>query len=98
MGLNGAERAVIAVRPEVIGLWPEASGAQKTTCDIVVPGRILNRIYLGDQTDFSIASDMLGEVLVRASKTSEAVVSGLAPGDAVVIGWRQKAGLALADN
>ena len=97
VGLNGADRAVIAVRPEVIGLWPEATRAEKA-CDIVVPGRILNRIYLGDQTDFSIASDMLGEVLVRASKTSEAVASGLAPGDAVVIGWRQKAGLALADN
>jgi spermidine/putrescine transport system ATP-binding protein len=97
VGLNGAERAVIAVRPEVIGLWPE-SNRTETTCDIVVPGRILNRIYLGDQTDFSVASEMLGEVLVRASKTSDAVVSGLAPGDAVVIGWRQKAGLALADN
>jgi len=95
--LNEADRAVIAVRPEVIGLWPEPTRAENT-CDIVVRGRILNRIYLGDQTDFSVASDMLGEVLVRASKTSEAVVSGLAPGDAVVIGWRHKAGLALADN
>jgi spermidine/putrescine transport system ATP-binding protein len=63
-----------------------------------VPGRILNRIYLGDQTEFSIASEGLGEVLVRAFKTSEVFASGLRPGDAVVIGWRQQAGLALADS
>ncbi len=96
-GLNGADRAVIAVRPEVIGLWP-ASAQVEGTCDIAVPGRILNRIYLGDQTEFSVASEALGEVLVRAPKTSEAVASGLAPGDAVMIGWRQLAGLALADS
>ena len=95
--LNGADRAVIAVRPEVIGLWP-ASARADGTCDIVVPGRILNRIYLGDQTEFSVASEALGEVLVRASKTSDAVALGLAPGDSVVIGWRQQAGLALADS
>jgi spermidine/putrescine transport system ATP-binding protein len=96
-GLNGAERAVIAVRPEVIGIWPEAASAGGRS-DVAVPGRILNRIYLGDQTEFSVASEALGEVLVRAPKTSEAVASGLAPGDSVVIGWRQQAGLALADS
>jgi spermidine/putrescine transport system ATP-binding protein len=96
-GLNGSERAVIAVRPEVIGLWPAAAQAERL-CDIAVPGRILNRIYLGDQTEFSVASEGLGEVLVRAFKTSEVFASGLGPGDAVVIGWRQQAGLALADS
>ena len=96
-GLNGAERAVIAVRPEVIGIVPAETPA-RSLFDFAVPGRILNRIYLGDQTEFSVASDALGEVLVRASKTSEAVSSGLAPGDAVLIGWRQQAGLALADS
>ena len=45
-----------------------------------------------------MASEGLGEVLVRASKNSQAVALGLAPGDAVVIGWRQQAGLALADS
>ena len=96
-GLNGAERAVIAVRPEVIGIVPAETPA-RSLFDFAVPGRILNRIYLGDQTEFSVGSDALGEVLVRASKTSEAVSSGLAPGDAVLIGWRQQAGLALADS
>ena len=59
----------------------------------------------GDEVVFphtEIRSDLrgqgLGEVLVRASKTSAAVATGLAPGDAVVIGWRQQAGLALADT
>ncbi len=96
-GLNGADRAVIAVRPEVIGLWPASAQAEEA-CDIAVPGRILNRIYLGDQTEFCVASEALGEVLVRRPKTSESIASGLEPGDAVVIGWRQQAGLALADS
>jgi spermidine/putrescine transport system ATP-binding protein len=95
-GLNGSERAVIAVRPEVIGLWPAET--RSTSCEITLAGRILNRIYLGDQTEFSVASEGLGEILVRAPKTSEAVASGLGPGDPVVIGWRQQAGLALADS
>ena len=83
---------------ELLEAYESLAAADGADCDIRVAGRILNRIYLGDQTEFSVASEALGEVLVRASKTSAAVATGLAPGDAVVIGWRQQAGLALADT
>lgn len=92
---NGAESWVIAVRPEVIGIWPV--GAVPTDCDVSLSGRITNRIYLGDQTEFNIETDKLGGILVRAAKTSEAVNLGLKPGDQVTIGWSEDAGLALPD-
>jgi spermidine/putrescine transport system ATP-binding protein len=96
-GFDGANGAVVAVRPEVIGMWPKGVDPD-VSCDLAVPGRILARVYLGDQTEFNVKSEELGEVRVRASKTSPAVARGLGPGDEVVIGWRQATGLALADS
>jgi spermidine/putrescine transport system ATP-binding protein len=95
-GAAGAGDWVIAVRPEVIGIWP--AGATATGCEVSLAGRITNRIYLGDQTEFNIQTDKLGGVLVRAAKTSPAGQLGLQPGDEVVVGWPEDAGLALPDR
>ncbi len=89
--LAGQPRGVIAVRPEAIAL-----GATEDV-DYRFAGRVQNRIYLGDQTEFSIATSELGDVLVRAANTSPAVAGGLAPGDEILLGWRRANGLALID-
>jgi hypothetical protein len=59
---------------------------------------VQHRIYLGDQTAFSIATSELGDILVRAPNTSRAVAGGLAPGDETMLGWRRASGLALIDG
>src|SRR5262249_3146859 len=94
-GLAGTAAAVIAVRPEAIRLWP-ADGAAPGGLDCRLAGRVQNRIYLGDQTEYSIGTAELGDVLVRLPKA--AVAAEPAPGDAVALGWRAEQALALVDQ
>ena len=62
------EDGVIAVRPEVIGLWPVGPRAAPiSTC--ARPGQVRNRIYLGDHTEFSVHVPELGELMVRLPKS-----------------------------
>src|SRR5262249_28163008 len=89
--LAGQRLGVIAVRPEAIALGSEES------LDYRFVGRVQNRIYLGDQTEFSIATEELGDILVRAPNSSRAVAGGLAPVDQTTLGWRRASALALID-
>jgi spermidine/putrescine transport system ATP-binding protein len=95
--LAGRLSGVIAVRPEAIVLGAAAGGAADGL-DYRFAGRVQNRIYLGDQTEFSIATAELGDVLVRAANSSAPVAGGLAPGDETTLGWRRTSGLALVDG
>ncbi|GIK99382.1 MAG: polyamine-transporting ATPase [Alphaproteobacteria bacterium] len=97
-GLAGADQGVIAVRPEVVELWHPADRVDAAAYDAVVTGRIQNRIYLGDQTEFSVATAELGPVLVRAPKTAAAVLRGLGQGDEVRLAWRRGDALALSED
>ena len=89
-------RGVLAVRPEVIEIWRDGSD-RPSGLDSDFDGRINNRIYLGDHAAFSVATE-LGDILVRAPKSSRAVADGYAPGDTVAIGWRRENALVLADD
>ena len=95
--LRPEARAVIAVRPEVVELWEPSDHRDAGHYDCAVEGRIQNRIYLGDQTEFSIATATLGTLLARAPKTAPAVAGGLGQGQAVMLGWRRENALALVD-
>ena len=96
--LNGQARAVIAVRPEAVRLWQDGAAIDATGLACAVKGRIQNRIYLGDQTEFSIATAELGDVLARAGRDAGAASDGLLPGSEVTLGWLRDRGLALADS
>ena len=96
--LKGRAQGVIAVRPEVILIRKAEDGETPPGIDYTARGRITNRIYLGEQTEYSVATESLAKVLVRAAKTYEAETGGFAVGDEVVIGWRKDAGLALCDD
>jgi spermidine/putrescine transport system ATP-binding protein len=86
------EEAAIAVRPEVIGLWPAGRGS--ANLDLSRPGQVRNRIYLGDHTEFSVHVPELGDVMVRLPK-SDPLAMRLQPGDAAEIGWRAEQALVL---
>src|SRR5689334_12559126 len=89
--LAGQQRGVIAVRPEAILLGNDAAVEYRFA------GRVQNRIYLGDQTEFCIATSELGDILVRAPNSSRIVAGGLAPGDETMLGWQRDSALALVD-
>jgi spermidine/putrescine transport system ATP-binding protein len=86
------QEAAIAVRPEVIGLWPV--GRAPSSLDLSRPGQVRNRIYLGDHTEFSVHVPELGELMVRLPK-SDPLAMRLQPGDAAEIGWRADQALVL---
>lgn len=89
------ESGVIAVRPEVIGLWRPG----QAPADLPVKRRatVRNRIYLGDHSEFSVHAGDLGDVLVRLPK-SAALATELNPGDEVEMGWRSEQALALSES
>ncbi|MDY0871888.1 ABC transporter ATP-binding protein [Dongia rigui] len=93
--LQPGESGIIAVRPEVIGLWQP--GRQPAGLDIACPARLLNRIYLGDHSEFQVEAEGLGAVLVRLPKHSTEG-QALQPGDQVIMGWQQDRALALAEG
>jgi spermidine/putrescine transport system ATP-binding protein len=96
--LAASGTGVIAVRPEAIRLWPAESAAGPAELACAIAGRVQNRIYLGDQTEFSIATAELGNILVRIGKEDFVRGDDLAPGRDVKLGWRADRALALADN
>jgi spermidine/putrescine transport system ATP-binding protein len=92
--LKVGETGVIAVRPEMIGLY--RPGTVPGDLDCRAEAQILNRIYLGDHSEFSVRAEGLGDLLVRLPKAVE--TSGLEPGAAAEIGWRGSQALALSET
>ncbi len=89
--------ATLAVRPELIFISsPDAEAPFEA--DVEATALIRNRIFLGEQTEYLVEADSLGEVLVRAPKHAEALTGGFSPGDRVLIGWQAASALALADT
>jgi spermidine/putrescine transport system ATP-binding protein len=86
---------VVAVRPERMEVRagspaPEAGWS-------AVEGRLRQRTYLGEQTEYRVATDLVGELIVRRQNTA-GVHDGtdLSPGDPVVVTWQDSANLVLA--
>ena len=66
--------------------------------DVAVNGRIKNRIFLGEHTEYLVDADGLGDVLVLSPKHIESARGAFEPGDAIAIGWKNETALALEDS
>lgn len=87
-------QAVIAVRPERIQMFSATDKSKLPKKELIqAPGRILHSTFQGEQTEFYIVSEQLGQVLIRGEAGS-----GTSPGDEVVVAWQPAAGLSLQDN
>jgi spermidine/putrescine transport system ATP-binding protein len=60
-------------------------------------GRVLNRIFLGEHTEYLVATEAYGELLALVPRSADATAS-FAPGDAVGLSWPDSAALALPDD
>lgn len=89
--------AVVCVRPEVIHIGAEGtkSAGEHAT---YFTGNIINRIFLGEHTEYVVRTDELGDVLVLASRLAEAQSGTFEPNQSVTIGWTKDATLIFADN
>jgi spermidine/putrescine transport system ATP-binding protein len=85
--LRPGDPAVLSVRPEMVRL---------TATDVPV-GKVLNRIFLGEHTEYLVATEAYGELLALVPRSAEAAVS-FAPGEAVDLSWPDSAALALTDD
>ncbi|MDH3593812.1 MAG: ABC transporter ATP-binding protein [Rhodospirillales bacterium] len=90
-------RGVIAVRPELVHVTPTA-GPTASQTDVEAPGRVKNRIFLGEHTEYLVGTQELGDILALVPKHVEASDGGFTPGDEVRIGWRTSAALSLAER
>lgn len=96
--LTKGSDACVAVRPEVIRLSRVSTGPASDDNGAVLSGRINNRIYLGDQTEFSVDTEKGGVVRVRLPKSIDPTGSSFDPGDTVSLHWNAGAGLMLGDD
>jgi len=94
--LTAGQRGVIAVRPELIQVMA-ANSVTDDTFDVAAPGRVKNRIFLGEHTEYLIGTEELGDILALVPKYVEAAEGGFGRGDDVKVGWRRNAALALAE-
>ncbi|MDH3475061.1 MAG: ABC transporter ATP-binding protein [Rhodospirillales bacterium] len=94
--LRAGATGVLAVRPEVVFI-SSLGGNAPFDADVTAPAKIRNRIFLGEQTEYLVEAEGLGEVLVRAPKHAETLTGGFNPGDQVLIGWQAASALALAN-
>ncbi|MCH8996964.1 MAG: ABC transporter ATP-binding protein [Proteobacteria bacterium] len=90
------ERGTIAVRPELVQVLALGGGAD-AGLDVSIEGRVKNRIFLGEHTEYLVATRGFGDMLALVPKHVEISRGGFNPGDEVSIGWYDAAALSLKD-
>jgi spermidine/putrescine transport system ATP-binding protein len=87
----------LSVRPEMIEIaanlkaLPEGLAAK-------VPVKVLNRIFLGEHTEYRVANETLGEFMVMAPRKSEREAGTYDIGDTIAAGWRAESERLLPDT
>ena len=86
---------IISVRPELVeiaaseAVLPEGLSAHYSV-------KVLNRIFLGENTEYRVVHDKLGEFMVLTPRKSERSSGTFEIGDTAATGWRPEAALVLA--
>jgi spermidine/putrescine transport system ATP-binding protein len=89
---------IVAVRPERVEVVPAATDMAAAEGWTVVPGRLRQGTYLGDQTEYRIETDAVGELVARRQNAAGAGNAlGVGPGDPVLVRWHEEANLILVD-
>jgi len=92
---NGSE-ACVAVRPEMISMV--AAGEAVGSNNIAIQGEVMNRIFLGEHSEYLVATEGFGDVMVLSPKYIESTTRSFAPGDRVSISWDPQAALVLGEE
>jgi spermidine/putrescine transport system ATP-binding protein len=87
----------LAVRPELIAMVRPGTGLGSSDA-VLIRATVRNRIFLGENTEYLVAAEGLGDLLVMTPKRLEAASGSFAPGDEAVIGWQPEAALVLAEE
>jgi spermidine/putrescine transport system ATP-binding protein len=93
--LAAGQDVTLSVRPEIVAVVPSTQTLGEEL-DIRLEGRVVNRIFLGDLTEYRIHHPVLGNVLARRSRQADGSASSFEKGDAVAFGWRSADVLAVS--
>lgn len=87
-GPSAAE--VLSIRPEQIEI---AASEQRLPAGLAtrLPVKVLNRIFLGEHTEYVVAHETLGPFMVLAPRKSEREAGVYDIGDTIAAGWRAEA-------
>lgn len=94
--LAKGSKACLAVRPEMISI-ADADETNDST-NITIKGEVMNQIFLGEHSEYLVATEGYGEVMVLSPKSVESTNRSFAPGDKVSISWRPEAVLVLEET
>ncbi len=88
-------KAFEAIRPEMISIKERNESTDNTSMSM--RGHVMNRIFLGEHSEYLIATDGYGEVMVLSPKSIESINRSFEPGDEVSLSWNPEAVLVLED-
>lgn len=84
-------RVTLSIRPEQIGLTHQAR-------ETALPVTVINRIFLGEHSEYLVRHAELGDLLVLVARQAEASEGSFTPGDAGFISWAPETGLILIED
>ena len=84
----------MAIRPERL-IVLEVIDADAAEGWVRVPGRVVQGTYLGDQTEYRVATEALGDVIVRRPVTTGDEARSFGPREGVSVAWHEDAVLVL---
>ena len=90
--LTPGTAANVAIRPEMMSISPAGTAPSES---VAAPGTVRNRIYLGEQTEYLVATQRFGDLLILSPKAAEVTTGGFKPGDSVDLSWRPDSALVL---
>ena len=89
-------KACVAIRPEMISITAENGSSNFT--NFAIQGQVMNRIFLGEHSEYLVATEGCGDVLVLSPKSIESNNRSFSPGDNVSISWGPDTALVLGDT
>ncbi|GAB4367450.1 MAG: ABC transporter ATP-binding protein [Kiloniellaceae bacterium] len=91
------QRVCLSVRPEQMIVARDAARLPPDSA-LRVPARVLNRIFLGEHTEYLLQSDQLGAFLVLSPRQSELSERPFDTGETVQVAWSREAALILGSD
>lgn len=96
-GSKAGDRVSVSVRPERMILARDESRLPPDSA-IKIEARVLNRIFLGEQTEYLLRDKMLGEFLVLSPRQNELSERPFETGEAVHVAWSRETALVLSGD
>jgi spermidine/putrescine transport system ATP-binding protein len=92
--LAAGEKITMSVRPEQMTL-SRNGGCLPSESAVEAKAEILNRIFLGEHTEYLVKEERLGQFLVLSPRQSELGERPFEVGESIHVGWRPEAAIAL---